>query len=919
MAEDERLREALLELQFLREREARILNDTKTLLECLEAYSTASSPGDALASIFVSLQQKTGASLSILVTLGEDKALVVTAADKAEHLEKTILAPFDVFSRSRNISDLALLGEWSGTLDLSSYAGLIVAPVSDRVALMTAKATPHAFRKDDINLVQRLSGLAAQAWRNSALAAENDLLAATISGAPTSVLISTGSGQQRSVIYANRAYETISGRQISDVVGAGVETLTASMADTEPRARLERALAKGEGGTFLVEDCRADGAAFWNEISLFPVRDLSGATRHIVTTQTDVTDRVVAAQERDRLQGRMERALAATEDAFLVLELGERVAFANSAVDLMFPAPEVSWAVGTDFDANWAAYLSACEDLPGRITSLLRVPDLFSLAQLPAGREIDLPDGRSVLLRAGLLDDGELVVSATDVTAMKSAQNLLTQRLAAIEAATDGIAVSDTEGRLIYLNSAASNLLGFEVATTGLGRKWRERYTAPPQRQAGEPFAATVQRDVDGKPLTHEITGSPLAEGGAVIVIRDITENLETEAREEDLMQELIRLQRQEAIAQLTAGVAHDFNNLLSSINGSATLIGMTNALPQDVRPHLDRIIAAGSQSAKLVSRLLDIGAGAEAEGTFELSSVLSDLRSILTTSLPERVMFRTEARESALALKGSPGTLSQVLINLALNAGDAIGSGSGHIDLSVSECAGHEARSLVVGQLKDTSRYARLAMRDDGAGMDMDTAAEVFKPYYTTKGRQGTGLGLATAALQVRAIGGGIGLDTVPGEGTTITIFWPLAPMAPLQTGALSSAKVHNSDLSGITVIVVDDDEDVRAVIATYLESQGAEVASCEDPRDAAAAIAEDPKGWSALITDYDMPIMNGGALAAEVNSVAPDLPVFVVTALAKRLSDPRLADGKAAGIFPKPVDLESLSQALAAAVKTE
>ena len=113
----------------------------------------------------------------------------------------------------------------------------------------------------------------------------------------------------------------------------------------------------------------------------------------------------------------------------------------------------------------------------------------------------------------------------------------------------------------------------------------------------------------------------------------------------------------------------------------------------------------------------------------------------------------------------------------------------------------------------------------------------------------------------------------------------------------------------------MVDDDPNVAAVIATYLEAQGVEIAICEDPRDAIEAVAEDPDSWSALITDYDMPIMNGGALTEEIKAKAPDLPVFVVTALAKRLSDPRLTQGQTAGIFAKPVDLEALSRALAVA----
>lgn len=116
--------------------------------------------------------------------------------------------------------------------------------------------------------------------------------------------------------------------------------------------------------------------------------------------------------------------------------------------------------------------------------------------------------------------------------------------------------------------------------------------------------------------------------------------------------------------------------------------------------------------------------------------------------------------------------------------------------------------------------------------------------------------------------------------------------------------------DLQGLTVIVVDDDPNVAAVIALFLEAQGVEVAVCEDPRD---AVADDPCGWSALITDYDMPIMSGGALVEAINAKAPYLPTFVVTALAQRLSDPRRTQGQSMGIFSKPVDLEAFSHALA------
>ena len=495
---------------------------------------------------------------------------------------------------------------------------------------------------------------------------------------------------------------------------------------------------------------------------------------------------------------------------------------------------------------------------------------------------------------------------------MKSAQQLLAQRLAAIEAATDGIAVTDDAGRLTYLNSAAAVLLGFNSATDGLGRRWFRQYADSVAVTAGQPFETTLTRDDESQSLTHEITGSPLENGGSVIVVRDITDSLETEAREEELMQDLIRLQRQEAIAQLTAGVAHDFNNLLSAINGSAALIGMSEDLPDTVRPHLERITAAGAQSAKLVNRLLDIGAGSEAGGVFDLSSVLADLTELVRPSLPHGITFDVFAARSGVALRGTPAALSQVLINLCMNGRDAIGAETGQIELRASHVKGIDVPPVTVGQIDVDDRYACLAVRDTGAGMDTETAASIFQPYFTTKGRMGTGLGLAIVAMQVQSVGGAIDVTSTPGLGTTVSVYWPLAS---LRRDTADMAHPELFDLSGMTVIVVDDDPDVAHVISRYLEANGAEVATCEDPRDALTAISEDPESWSALITDYDMPAMNGGELAARARDVAPDLPIIVVTALARRLTDPRLVNGQVTGILSKPVDLDQLCGTLAKA----
>ena len=913
MSEDERLREALHELQLLRDREAQILDETQALLDCLEAYSSAQDPVSALNSIFLSLRDKIGAVLSLIVVRKAHGYVEVRAGDDASFIGAQLRPPVDLFARSRNIYSLPVLGDWSGSFDASAYGGCLVALIDQDTALISVRKPSESFRKSDYDLARRLAGLAAQALINRDINVEKDLLAATISGSSSGFAISDATHADQPLVYVNQAFERLSGFRADEVLGRNCRFLTAEAPDSPERRRLRQAVADRAGGTFLLRNQRKSGALFWNELTLYPVKSATGEVQSIVATQTDVTARVEAAEQRDHARARMERAFSATEDAFLVLERDLRVAVANAAVNHLFPATDHNWAVGSSFADNWASYLEGCRDYPGEIPSQMFEPDLAALCDLATAQEVDLPDGRSVLLRASRLDDGGIVLSATNVTAMKSAQHLLSQRLAAIEAAQNGIVVTDDEGRIVYLNTAAVALLGYKGASGGLGKRWWRAYYTRSAEGLGAAFEVSLARKAPGVAETHEITGSPLEGGGSVLVIRDISENLAVERREAEMVQELSRLQRQQAIAQLTAGIAHDFNNLLAAINGSATLISLSDDLVPSLQPHVDRINAACVQSAKLISRLLDVGGGSDKTSVFDLASNLDTLPELLGTNIPQRIAFDIQTDGVAHILKGNSGVLNQVLVNMILNARDAIGDKDGRITLDTRACAASEAESISFGQLDPTSRYLCLRLTDTGAGMSPEMTKKVFQPFFTTKGRLGTGLGLATAALQVQAIGGAIGLDTEPGRGTSFRIYWPLAGLDLLPT---AKGSVDLSRLQGLSVIVVDDDPNVAAVISSYLEAKGLEVAVCQDPRDALDAIREDPDDWHAVVTDYDMPIMNGGELTQKVRALSPDMPIIVVTALAQRLSDPRLIQAQTAAILAKPIDLEELSRTLAVAV---
>ncbi len=919
MADDERLREALFELQVLRDREAAALNETRVLLKCLEDYTSADTPADALLSVFRSLTTTLGTDLCCVAEVFATGELAVVASDQSDKIGGVIKSPMDLSSRPRNIVDLSQAGDWGGTLDMTPFTSLLSCPHvsgNESYVLMALREDQSGFSKEDLNLVSRLAGLAVQAVLAKDIEAENTLLAATIQGSSSGFAIADATQPDCPLIYVNRAFEDISGYRAEEVLGSNCRFVTAEDPNSPERSRLRATVKARTGGYFLLKNRRKNGELFWNELTLFPVKNDVGETLHLVATQNDATERVEASLERDQTRQRMEQALTASDDAYLVLDADRAVSFANEATRATFVAPGFNWAEGSMFQDNWSAYITSEREFAGRITSLLRDADLDRLAELPHGQEVTLPNGRNVLLRATRIEDGGLVLSATDVTSIRSAQLLLTQRLAAIEAAQDGIAISDAEGRILYLNTAASKLLGFDTPENALGRTWFSQYDGEEGRTMSRAFDVVLTRTLTGKTRTHEIRSSPIESGGAVLNFRDVTERLATEAREAELKSGLIRLQRQGAIAQLTAGIAHDFNNLLSAINGTATLIGMDKELPPRILPHVERIGTAGVQAARLVNRLLDIGSSSDASATFELADAIRDLPSLVEPSLPDHVKLSIMEPEVGVLLRGDPGAFSQVMVNLVLNGRDALSADTGEVVVRFNRETQKTKRTVATGDLQTDIEYVRIDVQDDGHGMNETVKASVFEPYFTTKGRTGTGLGLPMVAMQLQSIGGAVDLTSAEGEGTTVSVYWPVGTTRSAERIVTPE---RDADLTNMTIIIADDDENVANVLAGYLEQMGAEVSVCVDPIDAAEAIEDNPDAWSALITDYDMPTMNGGALVDRIRKSTSTLPVFVVTALARRLSDPRITDKTVNETFAKPVDFERLGSALASVNSTK
>jgi signal transduction histidine kinase len=409
-----------------------------------------------------------------------------------------------------------------------------------------------------------------------------------------------------------------------------------------------------------------------------------------------------------------------------------------------------------------------------------------------------------------------------------------------------------------------------------------------------------------GDPVEQEVSLTLRPDGGLLCITRDVSERYHAEAERARLAGELEQAQRREMIGQLAAGLAHDFNNLLATISGSASLAaaGLDSGSP--AHAHAARILMATEQANGLVRRLLNLGSRKASVQRIDLRDPVREAADLARAGLPRGIVLETDLPDDACPADADPTEIVQIVLNLAINARDAMRQGGGRILVALA-AAEPGATEFAVGAMAPDQRCWRIVVADTGPGMTPDVAALVFKPYFSTKGAGGSGLGLASVRSLVASVGGAVRLITEPGEGARFEIFWPLEMRAPdaAPVSGLSRPSqpvlARVQALQGRRILLVDDAEDLLEVLTGFLEAAGALVAATTDPQDALEVLAEDPQSWDLVITDFDMPGLTGADVAHAVKAANPGLPVLLVTALPDWQSRARSADFT--GVLGKPV----------------
>ena len=549
------------------------------------------------------------------------------------------------------------------------------------------------------------------------------------------------------------------------------------------------------------------------------------------------------------------------------------------------------------------------------ITHLIRAVRAAAANRTPEGNTT----GRREL--STLVDDFNRLIDVTE--AELDASSRLT---ALVESSGDAIIGKTLDGTVTSWNAAAAKLFGYAAADI-IGRNISD--IVPADRAAEE---ALILRRVkngenveqletsrirkDGTEVNVSITVSSIRDRAGVIVglstvSRDITERNRAEADRRALTERLVQSERMESVGQLAGGIAHDFNNLLAVIiNYASFVLAETEGQPA-VHADVEQIQLAAQRGARLTKQLLTFARrDTITTEALDLNMIVADVHNLLKRTIGEHIDLVMSLADNALTINSDRGQIEQILLNLAVNARDAMRDG-GTLTIETSRA---EIDDAYVELHPDAvpGRYIQLVVSDTGHGMAPEVASRIFEPFFTTKMRgDGTGLGLATVYGIVTNAGGTINVYSEPGLGSTFRLYFPAVDQpSDVTSSATNSALAIAAQGAGETILVVEDEPAVLELTSRILRDNGYAVLTAANFQEALEiATAHD---FDLLLTDSVMPIMSGRILAQHVDDLRPGRPALFMSGYSAGVVLPRGVVDHDAAFIQKPFDRQTLLRAV-------
>jgi two-component system cell cycle sensor histidine kinase/response regulator CckA len=541
----------------------------------------------------------------------------------------------------------------------------------------------------------------------------------------------------------------------------------------------------------------------------------------------------------------------------------------------------------------------------------------------------------------GLRDEAGAVTGVAkiirDDTELKRSEELLQYQLNLAEAiannAAEGLILVDKEGRLTFINRSAQSMFGWSqdelvgqllhdrLRCRSAEGNWLSSEECPHMKVLISGETLRSEEDFflhkEGKliPISSSVAAiaSDSTISGAVLVVRDLTQKKSSEALQRENEAALQQAQKLESIGVLAGGIAHDFNNLLTGIMGNAGLArrALDSGKTEQAASLLGDVLSASQRAADLTRQLLAYaGKGRFVIASVDLCRLVSEVSTLIRASISKKINLVIDVPEDCPLVEADRAQLQQLVMNLVINGGEAIGDEPGTLTVRVrtQHVTERRERPRAEGFPIVTGEYVRIEVTDTGAGMDPETRNRIFEPFFTTK-FLGRGLGLSAALGIVRGHHGAISVRSEPGRGTAFTVLLPV-PREPRVSDRVSGHFLVEHGLQGAgTILVADDEEGIRALVSNVLGEAGYTVELAEDGQQVVERLRDLGDDVRLILLDLTMPELGGAEAASELRRMQPNTPIIAMSGYGDIEVLQQFSEAGVDEFLPKPFTPEELA----------
>ena len=682
-----------------------------------------------------------------------------------------------------------------------------------------------------------------------------------------------------------------------------------SVVHPEDQARVgkiwSRSVETGEPYSAEFRVRRHDGSWHWHLTRGLPVLGQDGRPVRWYGSSTNIHEQIRMREAAKRAAEKLTTTLESITDAFYLLDPEWRFSFLNEEAERLLERSRE----GLLGRLLW-------NEFPETVGSVLeREYRLAVETGETAGFTFFYPPLKRWFAVKGYPSAEGLAVYFRDVSRDIRANRRLREQAELLDRAQDAILVLDREGTIIFWNAGAERIYGWERDEV-LGRSFRSLLHDAFEAVDGALTGVAAAGEWTGELEQRRRDGSSIAVEGRWSLVRNEEGDphrilaIHTDVTERKrLLAQFLRAQRMESIGTLAGGIAHDLNNVLAPILLSIEMLKMEAEDP-DTLETLTTIETSARRGADMVQQVLGFARGFDRkERVVDIRRVVSDLERVIRDTFPKSIDIQVECPEGLWLVLADPTQLHQVLMNLAVNARDALPHG-GRLRIAMANVVLDEHYATMSGEASP-GPHVRISVVDSGMGMSKEVMERIFDPFFTTKEvGKGTGLGLSTVAAIIKAHGGFVNVYSEPGNGTTFRLYFPAREEGEEMDQEVLGIELLRGD--GEVILVVDDESSVREITKQTLQTFGYRVVTARDGADAVAIYAQRGEEIDLVLTDMVMPIMDGPATIQALRRMDPQVRIIAASGLGANGGVARAVESGIRHFLPKPYTADTLLGAI-------